>query len=48
MITTTTTSQQHLNDTSDQMKNKIKITLSKKIKNQIKFAERGNIATPKT
>jgi len=48
MITTTTTSQQYLSDTSDQMKNKNKITLSEKFKNQIKFAERGNIATPKT
>ena len=41
MNTTTTTSQQHLNDTSDQMKNKNKIPLSEKFKNQIKFAERG-------
>jgi hypothetical protein len=45
MITTTTTSQQHLNDTSDQMKNKNKISLSEKFKNQIKFAERGKIVT---
>jgi hypothetical protein len=42
------TSQQHLNDTSDIMKNKNKITLRKiqKFKNQIKISERGNIVTP--
>ena len=39
---------QHLNDTSDKMKNKNKITLRKiqKFKNQIKISERGNIVTP--
>ena len=48
MNTTTTTSQQHLNDTSDKMKNKSKISQSEKFKNQIKFAERGKIVTPNT